>query len=154
MKPQSSPPPELSREDLWAIILELRAIIEQQNARIQALEDQLSKSSRNSHKPPSSDPKGKKTKSLRRKSERPSGGQAGHEGQTLSQVAVPDEIIVHEVLACEACGEDLSGVAVEGVLFSFIGAPQCSFHIVPPSFMKPAVAACAPDVFARTKPPS
>jgi hypothetical protein len=56
---QSSP--ELSREDLWAIIFELRAIIEQQNARIQALEAQLSKSSRNSHKPPSRDPKGKKT---------------------------------------------------------------------------------------------
>lgn len=108
MSEKPSPPVELSREELWEIIL-------LQNARIQALEDQLSKNSRNSHKPPSSDKKGKKTKSLRRKSERPSGGQTGHEGQNLSQVEEPDQIIYHEVKACDKCGHDLSAYPAMGL---------------------------------------
>lgn len=46
---------ELSREDLWAMILELREVIVQQSQRIQALENQIAKNSENSGKPPSSD---------------------------------------------------------------------------------------------------
>ena len=51
--------------------------------RIKALEDKQKKNSRNSSKPPSGDGFVKRTKSLRKKSERPSGGQKGHPGSTL-----------------------------------------------------------------------
>ena len=44
-------------------------------ARIKALEDKQTKTSRNSSKPPSGDGFGKRTSSLRKKSSRPSGGQ-------------------------------------------------------------------------------
>jgi len=115
MSEKTSPPPDLSREDLWAIILEQRVLIAQLEKRIKDLEDQLSKNSGNSHKPPSSDKPGKKTKSLRRKSDRPSGGQVGHEGKNLSQVAVPDQIVYHAVNTCQACGHDLSNEPVESV---------------------------------------
>jgi transposase len=61
-------------------------------ARVEALENQLSKNSRNSSKPPSGDGFGKRTKSLRPKSERPRGGQPGHPGSHLECCTDPDVI--------------------------------------------------------------
>ncbi len=46
---------QLDKEQLIDIILELREVIQRQEVRIKALEDQLAKNSRNSSKPPSSD---------------------------------------------------------------------------------------------------
>ena len=61
--------------------------------RIQKLEDQLAKNSSNSGKPPSSDgydQPTQRTKSLRKRSRRKSGGQVGHRGETLKAVEKPD----------------------------------------------------------------
>jgi transposase len=78
--------------------------------RIQKLEDQLAKNSRNSGKPPSSDgydQPGPSPKSLRKRSRRKSGGQPGHPGETLKAVEKPDFIKVHRVHACQHCGQSL-----------------------------------------------
>lgn len=76
--------------------------------RIQNLEDQLAKDSHNSGKPPSSDGYQKPApQSLRKRSRRKSGGQAGHAGATLKAVAKPDHIKVHRVQACQHCGHSL-----------------------------------------------
>src|SRR6266853_2573468 len=77
------------------------------NEQVKSLRDQLSKDSHNSHLPPSSNRFGRKPKSLRKKSEKQSGGQAGHPGSSLSFSSTPDEIIEQQVERCEACQHDL-----------------------------------------------
>ena len=78
--------------------------------RVQTLEEQVAKDSHNSHKPPSSDGLAKpKPKSLRPKSERPTGGQPGHPGHTLRMVEKPDRIVPHRVERCSGCGRSLAG---------------------------------------------
>jgi transposase len=76
-------------------------------ARVQELERQKAKDSHNSHLPPSSDRFVRLPKSLRKKSGKKPGGQPGHRGHHLQQVAVPDEILVSPVETCEQCQRDL-----------------------------------------------
>lgn len=115
MSEKTTPPPELSREDLWAMILELREVIAQQSQRIQSLEDQLSKNSGNSGKPPSSDGLKKKPRSLREKGKRKSGGQKGHKGHTLEMVTHPDHSVSHALTTCPHCQTDVSKVSAERI---------------------------------------
>lgn len=114
----------MSREEIRAVYAEgedavialvesLIARINQLEERVAALENQVSKNSRNSSKPPSGDGFGKRTKSLRQPSERASGGQVGHPGQTLEWSAEPDQTEVHPVNTCTGCGQDLTIVAVQ-----------------------------------------
>ncbi|WP_221899897.1 DUF6444 domain-containing protein [Bathymodiolus platifrons methanotrophic gill symbiont] len=53
--------------------------------------------SKNSSKPPASDPNRKK--GSRKKSDKPSGGQKSHVGTTLQKIEDPDEIEVIRVLS-------------------------------------------------------
>ena len=76
-------------------------------SRIKALEDQASKDSQNSSKPPSGDGFKKRTQSLRSQSGRKSGGQAGHPGSTLEWVEEPDEIEQQVIETCQGCGASL-----------------------------------------------
>ena len=80
-------------------------------AELQSLRDQLSKNSRNSGKPPSSDGYAKpQPKSLRPKGERKSGGQPDHAGHTLERVSDPDHVVLHPAESCAKCGTDLTGM--------------------------------------------
>jgi transposase len=72
----------------------LMSKIERLEARLEVLENQVKKTSRNSSKPPSGDGFGKRTQSLRQKSERSSGGQPKHPGQTLEWRDEVDNVIV------------------------------------------------------------
>lgn len=99
----------LDKESLINIVLALAE-------RIQKLEDQLAKTSRNSGKPPSSDGlKKRRTRSLRKKGERKSGGQKGHEGHTLQMVAEPTYVVAHQLDLCHECGASLAEVSVSGL---------------------------------------
>ncbi|MCK5089274.1 MAG: transposase, partial [Hyphomicrobiaceae bacterium] len=96
--------------NLHALIAELRreiAVLKQENAELRR---RLELDSSNSSKPPSSDgpakqPRTKKprNKSLRGKSDKNSGGQKGHKGNTLRQSETPDKVEHHKVCACEHC---------------------------------------------------
>lgn len=84
--------------------------------RISTLEFQSKKNSTNSHKPPSSDGLRKpKTKSLREKADRKTGGQTGHKGHTLHHVSQPDHVIRYPVTTCDCCGESLGKELIVGV---------------------------------------
>ena len=76
------------------------------------------KDSGNSSTPPSKEPIKaeieRRTKSLRAKSDKPVGGQIGHEGTTRKMVDTPDEIEEVSSRYCRECGRDLS--EIEGVL--------------------------------------
>ena len=80
--------------------------------------DKPPKDSGNSSIPPSKEPIRaeieRRTKSLRAKSDKPVGGQIGHEGTTRKMVDTPDEIEELSSQYCRECGRDLS--EIEGVL--------------------------------------
>jgi transposase len=85
---------------------------EQLEQRVKELEGRLNQDSRNSSKPPSSDGPAKPVvKNLREKSGRKPGGQPGHAGTTLRQMAVPDRIETHSPVQCD-CGHGLAGEPV------------------------------------------
>ena len=93
-----------------AVILLLQTTFLALAERIQKLEAQLAKNSSNSGKPPSSDgydQPAPRTKSLRKRSRRKSGGQPGHRGETLKTVDKPDFVKVHRVQECQHCSQSL-----------------------------------------------
>ena len=91
-------------------IQELLASKDRRIAELEALVAELLRrlglDSTNSSKPPSSDGLKKKPRaprSLRGKSGKTSGGQEGHAGDTLRQVAQPDFVVPHEACVCRHC---------------------------------------------------
>src|SRR5215467_4028171 len=89
----------------------LREQVARLSERISVLEARLAKDSHNSHLPPSSDRFHRQPKSLRKKSGKKPGGQAGHSGNTLKLSETPDLLIVHPVDHCQYCQHDLREVA-------------------------------------------
>lgn len=103
-------PSEPSREELIALIAALRAENASLKTRIAELERRLGLDSSNSGKPPSSDGlrKPARVKSLRERSGKKPGGQKGHKGETLLQVATPDKVVDHYPPACSVCSAGLA----------------------------------------------
>jgi transposase len=89
----------------------------QARERITELEAGLRQTPRKSSRPPSSEglDKPRPRRSLRRKTGREPGGQDGHEGSTLAQVARPDRELRREPGCCRRCGAGLAGRPVTGV---------------------------------------
>lgn len=118
----------LSRDEILAIyqagpdamvalveqLLAKQATLEQHvtglTTRVTELEARLNQDSHNSHQPPSSDGPAKRPRprSLRKRSGKKNGGQAGHPGVTRALVDDPDEVVRHTPNVCAGCGVALA----------------------------------------------
>lgn len=101
-------------EDLLGIVSHLQAEIDALHAENKRLRDRLHLDSSNSSLPPSSDTGrgARSTRSLRSPTGRKPGGQPGHSGTTLKPVEQPDQVVIHSVSRCPACGTDVSTIPV------------------------------------------
>jgi len=107
---------DAGKETVVRVLLMMDARIRALEERVQSLENQLAKNSRNSSKPPSSDGYKKPApKSLRKKGKRKSGGQPGHTGHTLAMADNPDHTEVHRVKECEHCGRSMADQSADSV---------------------------------------
>ena len=99
-------PSDPSKDQLIEVLRAENAALK---ARISELERRLGLNSSNSGKPPSSDglKKPARVSSLRERSGKKPGGQKGHKGETLRQVADPNEVVNHYPPACSMCGVGL-----------------------------------------------
>lgn len=121
---------QLSHSEKDELIRLLWSMLQSQAKQIAALQGQVAdlqskrnKNSRNSSKPPSSDGLNKPApKSLRVAGENPTGGQEGHQGNTLKQAAQPDKIVVHDVPElCQECQQKLP--------FAYLGETRQVFDL-------------------------
>jgi transposase len=109
-----------SPEAVVALVEQLLAAhgaeVAQLRARLERLEAQLNRDSHNSHKRPSSDGPAqlRPRRSRRQRRGRKSGGQVGHPGTTLTQVAQPDRVVPHRASLCPHCQADLADASVVG----------------------------------------
>src|SRR5947209_9406201 len=105
-------------EQQQAVLAEQNAVLQQHAEQMSRLSEQVKslreRLAKDSHLPPSSDRFARKRKSLRPKSEKPSGGQPGHAGASLPFSSTPDEITPLLVERCEVCQQDLQAVAACG----------------------------------------
>ena len=136
---------DLIRE-LWplrALVRDLMAQVTALQAKVVELEARLAQDSRNSSKPPSSDGLSKpKPKSLRQSGGQPTGGQKGHRGHTLQQVAEVDRVVTHAPLArCDGCQALLGELAVAETRQVF-DLPPLRFEVAEHQVLAGQCAAC------------
>jgi transposase len=105
----------LSDKELIQQLLRNFALLKAENIALRneivILKEKLSKyenpkNSTNSSVPPSQDPN-RKTRSLRKKSNKKVGGQVGHKGSKLSKVENPNQVIFHDITECSCCNSKL-----------------------------------------------
>ena len=134
-------------------------------AEVAELRRRLDLDSSNSSKPPSSDGLKKKPRvpgSLRGRSGKKSGGQAGHKGDTLKQVEAPDWIERHTANVCRRCCASLTAAMQTGI---HRGArerdhqgpaePEKSINLTPtpsPRVQRLSMAAAHPGILQNTAP--
>lgn len=107
--------PAESQAVVQAIALIYESKIQKLEARVKELEDQISKNSKNSSKPPSTDVFFKPPKSQRKRTGKKQGGQKGHLGDTLKMTLHPDKVISYKVERCEQCNKKLNHQLVDRV---------------------------------------
>jgi transposase len=107
---------EAGREAVVEVLLAMDRRIQQLEARVEKLERRLGRSSRNSSRPPSSDPPGTEPKRGKDSSGRRLGAQPGHQGhgRELLPLSAVDEVVEHWPERCH-CGHVFAAGELRGV---------------------------------------
>ena len=131
---------------------QLREQVEELSRQVHELVGRLAKDSSNSSKPPSTDGYAKKKRSLRQKSGKKPGGQAGHPGGTRGLMEHPNEIVVLRPEKCEHCQTSLQGSSL-GLRTASSGGTardQSEGDRIPsPGGVLPQLSACNPRHLSR-----
>jgi transposase len=92
-------------------IMSLREQMDSLQAQVERLNEQVHQNSRNSSKPPSSDPPQQRKAPQREPGKRPRGGQKGHrgKGRGLNPLAQVSRVVVSKPSSCQRCGALLLG---------------------------------------------
>src|ERR1700693_3367383 len=88
---------EAALEEQHVLMQQMQAQIGSLTHQVKSLQERQAKDSHNSSLPPSSDRFTRKTKSLRKKSEKKSGGQEGHKGRSLAGSPPADKVTAPQV---------------------------------------------------------
>jgi transposase len=104
-----------------ALIIALYELVNQLRLELEQYKDQVAKNSQNSSKPPSTDGLSKpEPKSLRKPSQKKTGGQKEHEGHCLKAVVEPDHLEYHKVTHCAHCTQSLERVTEQGFVAAIL----------------------------------
>jgi len=92
--------------ELHRQVAELGTGLKGMQEEVEKLKEKSNKTSRNSSKPPSSDPPGMTSKPKREPGKRPRGGQKGHKGngRKLKATESVDRVVVSKEMCCKECG--------------------------------------------------
>jgi transposase len=105
----------LTSSEKDAQIIALYELVNRLRLELEQLKNQVAQNSQNSSKPPSTDGLSKpEPKSLRKPSNKKSGGQKGHQGHFLEAVENSDVIETYSVTHCELCEKNLETVTAQG----------------------------------------
>jgi len=126
-------PPGIAAED-WAVtplamqqwVVSLLETVVALQKRVAELEERVNQTSRNSSKPPSSDPPNAPPRPKSPPSGRKAGGQPGHvgHGRSLKPVAQVKHVVVARPTACAACGALLLGEDAQPVRHQVTELPR------------------------------
>ncbi len=148
--------PEATVALVEAVVTALQQEIADLSAQMEQLKARLNKDSHNSHQPPSSDGLAKhkpRPRSLRKRSGKKSGGQAGHPGVTLTLVDDPTDHHVWAPVACRACGASLAKAeVVDSERRQVVDLPEPRLEIVEHQVLHKACPRCQ-TVTVGTFPP-
>jgi transposase len=98
--------------DAVVALIEAQATrIDELVARMEELERQAGRSSRNSSLPPSRDSPDARKARPKKQSGRKQGGQSGHPGRHRQMVGDPDRVVEHWPSVCASCGEQVDRVS-------------------------------------------
>lgn len=122
---------QLLINQLWVTANSLTEKILSLEKQIKEQQGKLSKNSKNSSKPPSTDGYNKPNpKNQRKPSNRPSGGQPGHKGSTLKKVDKPDTVDISTLDTCSHCSASLNETPVlAGECRQVFDLPNVALHV-------------------------
>src|SRR3990172_1889892 len=143
-------PPGISAEDWTATPVAVRELVRALLERVTALEERVNQNSRNSSKPPSSDPPNVPARPKQPPSGRKAGGQKGHpgHGRSLQPVESVTGVVVMRPVSCAACGALLLGEDPQPVRHQVTELPRIEPDVI--EYQQPTLTclACGADTRA------